>query len=79
MIKKEKLLVLLKDNLDSEEKGIPIYTQHLNNVFFLSGFNKDDKAMIEGVLMKLKAESQRHGDIYARLIKKIKGSPKNVY
>ncbi|UCH12445.1 MAG: hypothetical protein JSW18_00410 [Candidatus Omnitrophota bacterium] len=79
MIKKEELLKLLSRCLDAEEKGIPIYSRHLGNTLFLSDFKKEEQKKVRDTLETLKTDSETHKTIFEDLIKRIKGSTKDVY
>lgn len=79
MIKKEELLLLLKQSLETEEKAIPLYTYHLKNVLFLSNLSKDDQAKVRNMLEILDRESRGHKQLFSDLMEKIKRSEKDVY
>lgn len=79
MIKKEDLLAYLKENLDREEKGIPLYTMHLSSAMFLSNAKPEDQEKIKKVLAQLKEESERHKKMYEAMIKRVKEENQDVY
>lgn len=79
MIKKEELLKVLKQCLDGEEKGMPIYTKHLDNTLFLSDFKKEDQDKLKEILRTLKKESEGHEHTYKKLIQAVKESSRDVY
>ena len=79
MINKEDLLKSLKASLNTEERAIPLYTKHINRTLFLSGFDKDLQSKIKDTLLTLKAESQRHEQIFRSLVDKVERSQRDVY
>lgn len=76
---KNELIATLKKLRNVEELAIPIYTQHLNSTFFLSGFEQDTERKIKETLLVLAKESEGHARIFKGLIKKIQESNQNVY
>lgn len=76
---KQKTLEFLEECLRLEESVIPLYSRHIDNTLFLSGFDKAEREKISRILNKLRSDSMRHRKIFAGLVKKIKGSDKDVY
>jgi molybdopterin synthase catalytic subunit len=79
MIKKIDLLKSLKESLNTEERAMPVYARHLGSTIFFSGFSKDMQEKIKDTLLTLKAESERHEQIFKALIEKVEKSQKDVY
>lgn len=79
MIKKEELIILLKQGLNTEEKAIPIYAKHLDSVLFLSGLSKEKQEKVRDILKVLKGDSERHKIIYEDLIKTTEESSRDVF
>lgn len=78
-MKKEELLAALKKLNAEEELAIPIYTQHLDSTFFLSGFAPEVQEKIKGTLLILSKESEGHAKVFKDMIQKIEGSNQDVY
>jgi hypothetical protein len=76
---KDELLHFLQENLDKEEKGIPLYSMHLSNALFLSGLTPEDQERIRTLLLTLKRDSQRHKRVYEALIEKVREGAADVY
>jgi len=79
MLKKDELLFLLRECLDIEEKAMPVYARHLNNVLFLSDFSEEDRQKVRDILELLNKESEGHRKKFEDLISKVKGSTQDVY
>ncbi len=76
---KNELLDFLKQCLNAEEKAIPLYTQHLSNTLFLSGFKPEEQTKIKELLLLLHRESEFHARTYHQLIETVQGAEENVY
>ncbi len=79
MISKNDLLKFLKENMDKEERGIPLYTQHLANAMFLSGEKKEDQKRVTEVLLRLKRDSEEHRRLYEQMIARVSQEAADVY
>ncbi|MDD5326232.1 MAG: hypothetical protein PHY02_00265 [Phycisphaerae bacterium] len=79
MITKEKLLDSVKMASKTEESALPLYTEHINSVLFLSGFGEDKKRRIQRILQKLNNDSSRHAETLRQLIRQIESEDKDVY
>jgi len=78
-MKKEELLALLKRCLNEEERAIPLYTKHLSETLFLSGFKPEAQIRIKELLLLLKKESESHEKIFNNLIQDVKRASQDVY
>lgn len=79
MIKKDELLYLLKQCLDTEEKAMPIYTRHLNDVLFLAQLKKENREKMREILELLNEQSGKHKELFDDLIKTVTESKQDVY
>ena len=79
MITKDDLIASLRENLNTEERAVPIYTKHISSTLFFSGLDKRIQEKIKNTLLTLKRESERHEQIFRALIEKVQKSPKDVY
>ena len=57
---REKLIELLKQGLDAEEKAVPIYNRHLESAVFWLGLSEDRAATLRHALEILAKESSEH-------------------
>lgn len=71
MIAKEKLIEYLKESIDSEEKSIPIYMQHLDSAVFWLGLGNKIAEDIKNSFTDLANQSKRHKVILQGLMKNI--------
>jgi len=65
---KNKLIVLLKDALLSEEKAVPIYNRHLESSVFWAGFPEDVSEKIRNTLGDLSRDSTVHKKIVEKIL-----------
>lgn len=79
MIQKEELLKFLIDGQNLEERSIPAYAKHLNNTLFMSGLPLDQQKNYKDVLSFLKKGSEEHQVLFAKMIKDVKESSRDVY
>jgi len=79
MIEKEALLKILKEAIDAEEKGILIYTKHLESAIFWIGIGKEKIQKAKELLGRLAQESVGHKRIVAELIEEIKGKDRDAF
>jgi len=79
MIQKEELLTALRKLSAEEELAIPIYTQHLESTFFLSGFKPGVQQKIKEILSVLAKESEGHARVFRQLAKEVEKSDQDVY
>jgi len=79
MATKKELIGFLEEVLKTEEKAIPLYTRHIGSTLFLSRFDETQRTRIQTILETLKEESQKHAEIFGRLVDKIKREPRDVY
>lgn len=79
MIEKQKLLKILKDALDAEEKAIPIYSKHLESAIFWTGIEKGKIQKIKQSLNRLARDSTAHKRAVERLIEEVKEKDKDAF
>lgn len=65
---KEKLILLLKEALFSEEKAVPIYNRHLESSVFWAGLPEDISEKIRNALKLLSKESNTHKMIVEKIL-----------
>lgn len=79
MIKKEEFLKNLKYALDSEEKSIPVYMEHLDSAIFWAGWDEGLVKQAKSAFKYLISESERHKTIVADLIASVKRDKKDAF
>ena len=80
MMKKEQLLEILYNALDSEEEANNhFYTYTIKSLKYYKWLKGDKKEEIEGIITKLRDDSQRHKNMIEKLIQQIQESEKNVF
>jgi hypothetical protein len=79
MIEKEKLLQILKEALEGEEKLVSIFTGHLETASFWLGLKRENLAGIRGGMEYLAQESLRHKKICESLIARIGEGQQNAF
>ncbi len=79
MATRQELIDLLERAALLEESVIPIYSKHVENSLFLSGFNEGARQRIATILKKLALDSSRHKQTMDGLLKKVKEADVHVY
>ena len=75
---KDELLVFLEQGRKIEE-AIFLYTEHLKNTLYISGFDKDLRKETRDILNTLHRESFEHKIFMRQLIDQVKEGDQNVY
>lgn len=75
---KDELLILLEQGRKTEE-AILLYSEHIKNTLYLSGFNSDIRNKIKGILNVLHRESYEHKIFMRQLIDQVKKGERDVY
>ncbi len=75
---RDELLVFLEQGRKIEE-GILLYSEHIMNTLYLSGFDKDLRNKIKETLNTLHRESYEHKIFMRQLIEQVKEGEKDVY
>jgi rubrerythrin len=68
----QKLLEILTQAQNLEEKIIPIYMKHLESAIFWTGLEKDKVSQAKKMLKRLEEDSKRHKVVVEKLIERIK-------
>ncbi len=76
---KEEFIKMLEEGIKIEENLIPLYSKHITNTLFLSGFTGEKQTRIKRVLTILKNESEIHRRIYHKLLENARKEEKDVY
>lgn len=79
MANREEIVKIIEEALKIEESAIPLYSKHVNNTLFLSGFAERERSKVKEILDRLKRESENHKLIFEKLLAVIKSSKQNVY
>ena len=79
MSDKQEITRLIEECIKIEESVIPLYSKHIHNTLFLSGFDKKSAQEVSNILDKLKTDSERHRGVFENLLTEIERSSKNVY
>ncbi|MDD5566070.1 MAG: hypothetical protein PHG31_04195 [Candidatus Omnitrophica bacterium] len=79
MMRKEELLIALREVLNAEEKSIPIYMQHLESAVFWAGWDEATVKRIKESFRYLAQESIRHKGILLELIGKIRRGSRDAF
>jgi len=56
----ESFLALVREALHNEEQGVSLYSAHLQNTLFFSGFSREDQERIREILDQLALDSAKH-------------------
>jgi hypothetical protein len=75
---KDELLILLEHGRKIEE-AIVLYSEHIKNTLYLSGFKKSDRNNAKKILNNLHRESYEHKIFMRQLIEQVKKDDKHVY
>jgi hypothetical protein len=75
---RDELLVFLERGRKIEE-AILLYSEHVKNTLYLSGFDKNLRNKIKDTLNSLHRESYEHKVFMRQLIDQVKNGDKNVY
>ena len=76
---KTKLLNMIKEAMDMEEKSIPIYTRHLEAAVFWTGMDEDTIKKIKEAFKYLASASAKHKETLDELYKRIKEAVQDAY
>ena len=80
MIKKNRLIEILYNALESEEEANNhFYTYTINSLKYYKWLSEDTKEEIGRLLTRLRDDSQRHKSMVEKLIQHVQGSNKNVF
>lgn len=79
MVDKKEIIKLVEECAKIEESVIPLYSKHIDNTLFLSGFDAGSAAGVRSILDKLKKDSERHKGVFESLLARIERSSQNVY
>ena len=79
MIKKAELLDILNQALLAEEKSVPLYTKHLSQAVFWTGWDKELIEKIRGSFEHLAEASTRHKDIVQNLMERIRKDSRDAF
>ncbi|MDD5019560.1 MAG: hypothetical protein PHH75_00420 [Candidatus Omnitrophica bacterium] len=76
---KDALIAKLEEGIKIEESAIVVYTKHMGNTLFLSGFAPGSKEKVAEILRTLWEESRGHRKIFEQIIARVQKDEKNVY
>jgi len=79
MASKQEIIKMVDECVKVEESVIPLYSKHIENTVFLSGFDKGSASEVRRILDRVKTDSEKHKVIFDGLLTKIKESSKDVY
>lgn len=68
---KQKLIQLLKEGLDAEEKAIPIYSRHLESAAFWVGLPPEKVRKLKSALQLFARESAQHKIVVDKMLVKL--------
>ncbi len=75
---KNELLALLEE-IRKIEEGVALYSKHIKNTLYLSGFKKDKVNQVKKTLDIFYKESKDQGVVIKQLIDQIKKGKQDVY
>jgi len=75
---KDELISKLKKLTEQEESATPVYTQHLDNTFFLYGLTPEVQEEIRGILLALVQDSESHAGMLRTAIQLAQGPNHHV-
>lgn len=78
-ITRQELLGRLDNARNLEEAGIALYTKHLSNTLFFSGFSPSKRQRMQDILAELASESRMHEQTLKRVIDFVNSSDTDVY
>jgi len=78
-VEKKKLLKMLEEASQLEDRSIPIYSRHLKTALFWSGLDASTREQLRIQLGILEKESQRHTKVLKEMAKKIREDKRNVF
>lgn len=61
---------LVRDALHKEEQGVWLYSTHLQNTLFFSGFSRQDQARIREILGQLAGDSVKHEELLRGILER---------
>ncbi len=79
MITRKELIKRLRDDINTEEVAVALYTKHLKDTLQLSGVSDDVRKKMTDLLEKLTEESRTHEQVMKDLLTTIANSNRDVY
>lgn len=79
MISRKELIKRLRDDINTEEIAVVLYTKHLKDTLQFAGVSDEVRGKMIALLDKLTEESRTHEKVMKELLTRIANSSRDVY